>query len=141
MSYPPSFLSKSRWGIGKLERRRQPPPLIELLGVATVALLGIEIHSRLGKGVIDGVTWPSVGINDMRFSELASYLLRPTLDVPRPIILMCLRDLPGGHQNVFRALWHLVERVAQDLSEELARQFFYAVDKVFLRGQQWVSGP
>lgn len=50
---------------------------LSLLGASPVVLPPSEIYSALEKGVIDGSAWPTVGVREFRWTEVAKYLLRP----------------------------------------------------------------
>lgn len=53
-------------------------PMIKSLGGAPVNLPPGEIYTAMQKGVIDGFTIVSVGLEDYKFYEVAGYLARPT---------------------------------------------------------------
>lgn len=48
------------------------------LGASPVVLPPGEIYSALEKGVVDGAGWPSIGVREFRWTEVAKYLVRPT---------------------------------------------------------------
>lgn len=52
-------------------------PIVKALGGAAVGIAPGEIYSALEKGVVDGSTWPAIGITDYKWYEVTKYLLRP----------------------------------------------------------------
>jgi TRAP-type transport system periplasmic protein len=61
--------------------------LIRSLGGAPVVLPGGEVYSALEKGVVDGATWPVVGLVGMRWYEVAKQLVQPTYGVNHYLFL------------------------------------------------------
>jgi TRAP-type transport system periplasmic protein len=56
-------------------------PVIAALKASPVVLPPSEIYTSLEKGVIDGAAWPTIGVADARWYEVAKYLVRPTFGV------------------------------------------------------------
>ncbi|MSP52220.1 MAG: hypothetical protein EXQ91_07500, partial [Alphaproteobacteria bacterium] len=52
-------------------------PMMKALGVSTVAVAPAETYSALERGVVEGLTWPLVGVAEFRYHEIAKYLVRP----------------------------------------------------------------
>lgn len=64
--------------------------IVEMLrGVLTV-LPASEIYTGLEKGLIDGASWPIIGVLDYKWNEVANYLLRPGFGVNYEPIFMNL---------------------------------------------------
>jgi TRAP-type mannitol/chloroaromatic compound transport system substrate-binding protein len=55
--------------------------VLTALGASPVVLPPAEIYTSLEKGVVDGASWPVIGVQDYRWNEVAKYLLRPTFGV------------------------------------------------------------
>ena len=51
--------------------------VFSLLGASPVVLPPADVYSALEKGVVDGAAWPSIGVLDYKWNEVAKYLLRP----------------------------------------------------------------
>ena len=51
--------------------------VFSMLGASPVVLPPGEVYSALEKGVVDGAAWPSIGVIDYKWNEVAKYLLRP----------------------------------------------------------------
>lgn len=63
-------------------------PLLKALGAATVTIAPAEVYPALERGVVDGVAWPEMGIEERKFHEVAKYLLFPTYYEVRSSMLM-----------------------------------------------------
>jgi len=51
--------------------------MMKALGSATVAVAPAETYSALERGVVEGLTWPLVGVAEFRYHEIAKNLVRP----------------------------------------------------------------
>jgi TRAP-type C4-dicarboxylate transport system substrate-binding protein len=51
--------------------------VFSMLGASPVVLPPGEVYTALEKGVVDGAAWPSIGVLDYKWNEVAKYLLRP----------------------------------------------------------------
>jgi TRAP-type C4-dicarboxylate transport system substrate-binding protein len=51
--------------------------VVSLLRASPVVLPPAEVYSALDKGVVDGAAWPSIGVLDYKWNEVAKYLVRP----------------------------------------------------------------
>lgn len=51
--------------------------VFSLLGASPVVLPPGEVYTALEKGVVDGAAWPSIGVIDYKWNEVAKFLLRP----------------------------------------------------------------
>jgi len=63
-------------------------PLLKALGVATVTIAPAEVYPALERGVVDGVAWPEIGIEERKFHEVAKFMLFPTYYDVRSAMLM-----------------------------------------------------
>ncbi|KPQ05100.1 MAG: TRAP-type C4-dicarboxylate transport system, periplasmic component [Rhodobacteraceae bacterium HLUCCA12] len=80
---------------GDLEGRRIRGTLtysgvIEMLGGVVTVLSPSEIYTALERGVVDGASWPIIGMLDYSWYEVAPYLLRPAFGVNYEPIFMNL---------------------------------------------------
>jgi len=53
-------------------------PMLKALGAATVTIAPAEIYPALERGVVDGLAWPEMGIEERKFHEVVKYILLPT---------------------------------------------------------------
>src|SRR5690349_10811810 len=51
--------------------------VLALLHASPVVLPPGEVYTALEKGVVDGAAWPSIGVLDYKWNEVAKYLMRP----------------------------------------------------------------
>jgi TRAP-type C4-dicarboxylate transport system substrate-binding protein len=51
--------------------------VLALLHASPVVLPPGEVYTALDKGVVDGAAWPSIGVLDYKWNEVAKYLMRP----------------------------------------------------------------
>jgi TRAP-type transport system periplasmic protein len=65
--------------------------VLGMLGATIVVQPPGEVYSSLEKGVVEGATWPALGILGTRWYEVAKYLVRPTFGVSG-LMLMMNRD-------------------------------------------------
>jgi TRAP-type C4-dicarboxylate transport system substrate-binding protein len=63
-------------------------PLLKALGAATVTIAPAEVYPALERGVVDGVGWPEVGIEERKLHEVTKYMLFPTYYDVRSSMLM-----------------------------------------------------
>ncbi len=61
--------------------RRPTIPLLKALGASPVVLAPTDVYTSLEKGVVDGAAWPSVGVVDMKWSEVAKHYVQPFFGV------------------------------------------------------------
>jgi TRAP-type C4-dicarboxylate transport system substrate-binding protein len=61
---------------------------MNLLGATMVVLPPGEVYSSLEKGVVEGATWPALGILGTRWYEVAKYVVRPTFGVSSLMVMM-----------------------------------------------------
>lgn len=64
--------------------------VVEMLGGVLTVLPASEIYTGLEKGLIDGASWPIIGVLDYKWNEVAKYLLRPGFGVNYEPIFMNL---------------------------------------------------
>jgi TRAP-type transport system periplasmic protein len=65
-------------------------PLIKALGGAPVVIPPTDVYTAMEKGVVDGAAWPTVGVIEMKWTEVAKYYLRPSFGVSTLQIFMNL---------------------------------------------------
>jgi TRAP-type C4-dicarboxylate transport system substrate-binding protein len=100
-------------------------PLLKALGVATVTIAPAEVYPALERGVVDGIGWPEIGIEERKFHEVAKYMLFPTYYDVRSAQLMnraSFEKLPGDLQKL------LVETV-REVEEWGAKTFREEAEK------------
>jgi len=101
-------------------------PLLKALGAATVTIAPAEVYPALERGVVDGVAWPEMGIEERKFHEVAKYLLLPTYYEVRSTMLMnrgAFEKLPPQLQKILmEAVLEVEEWGARTWREEVARE-------------------
>jgi len=88
--------------------------VIAMLGASPVVLPGGEVYSALEKGVVDGAAWPASGVLNMRWYEVAKYLLRPSFGLNHYMILVNLNAwnrLTDAERNAMLAEGRKVEEI------------------------------
>lgn len=65
-------------------------PLIRALGGSPVVIAPSDVYTSLEKGVVDGAAWPTVGVLDMKWNEVAKFYVRPSFGVSTLQIFMNL---------------------------------------------------
>jgi TRAP-type transport system periplasmic protein len=83
-------------------------PLIKALGGVSVTLPFPDIYGALDKGVVDATAWPSTGILDAKWYEVAKYILRPTYGSVSVVI------------DVNMDAWNALPKDLQDLLQKTA---------------------
>jgi len=87
----------------KIRTVPQFTPLILALGGAPVTIAPGEVYTAMERGVVDAMAWPTSGIEDFKFYEVAKFMLLPAYYVNRYAILMnqrTLEKLPANLQKV-----------------------------------------
>lgn len=69
------------WAGRKIRGTKSYQKVIEDLGGSGVVIPAGETYSALEKGVVDGAAWPSTGILNFKWYEVANYRVRPTFGV------------------------------------------------------------
>jgi len=78
-------------------------PLIQALGGSPVVLPGGQVYSALERGVVDGACWPTLGVLDLKWHEVAKYYVRPSFGVSTLLVFMNLKKfnaLPAEQQKI-----------------------------------------
>lgn len=91
-------------------------PFMQALGASPVLMPAGEIYTALERGVVEGFTWPDVGIRLLKLDEVVRYKLYPTfwqVDISSLVNLDKWRSLPSDVQQV------MVES-AREVEQELA---------------------
>jgi len=66
-------------------------PLVEGLGASAVIMPPGEIYTALERGVVEGFTWPSIGIEGMKLYEVTCCMIKPFYWTVRTVLLMNLK--------------------------------------------------
>ena len=66
-------------------------PMIKALGGSPVVMGGGEIYSALEKGVIDAAAWGLTGVADLKWNEVAKYVVQPTFGSSSFLVFMNLK--------------------------------------------------
>lgn len=85
-------------------------PLVEGLGASPVIMPPGEIYTAMERGVVDGYTWPSIGVEGMKLYEVTCCMIKPFYWTVRTVLLMNAKawdKLTPQHQKV------LTEAVAE----------------------------
>lgn len=93
-------------------------PLLRALGAATVTLPPYEVYPALERGVVDGLGWSGIAIEEFRFQEVAKYMMMPLFYNVRLVLLM--------NQNAFDKLGPPLQKVLLETVREVddwGRQF------------------
>lgn len=107
-------------------------PFIEALGAEAVTLPPGEIFTALERGVINGFTWPFVGISALQFHEVARYQILPTYwqtDIITLINLDVWEGLSEAQQNVLTEAAIAVEGMTAEAYEELRAEELKILDE------------
>lgn len=91
-------------------------PLIRGLGGAPVVLPGGEVYSALEKGVVDGASWPALGAYDLKWHEVAKYMVRPTFGISTLLVLM--------NQNAWNKLTEVEKKALLDAGRKAEQRVF-----------------
>lgn len=78
-------------------------PMIKELGGTPTNISPAEVYSALEKGVVDGAAWGMVGVKDLKWNEVASYVTAPGFGTVGLIVFMNLDSyeaLPGETQTL-----------------------------------------
>ena len=97
-------------------------PFITALGAETVTLPGGEIFTSVERGVIDGFTWPYVGISAMQLHEVTGYQVTPIYwqnDIVELINLDVWEGLAESQQECMTEAAIALEGMTSELYEEL----------------------
>ncbi len=111
-------------------------PMIKALGGAPVVMGGGEIYSSLEKGVIDAAAWGLTGVADLKWDEVAKYLVRPSFGSASFLTFMNLKVWTGlspAQQKVFNDEAVKLESASIKRFDELAVEEFALLKK---RGMQ-----
>ncbi len=60
--------------------------VFKMLGASPVVLPPGEIYTSLEKGLVDGAAWPTFGMTNYRWNEVAKYLLRPAFGTTTQLV-------------------------------------------------------
>lgn len=111
-------------------------PMIKALGGSPVVMGGGEIYSSLEKGVIDAAAWGLTGVADLKWDEVAKYLVRPSFGSATFLTFMNLKAWTGlspAQQKVFNDEAVKLESSSIKRFDQLAVEEFAELKK---RGMQ-----
>ena len=97
-------------------------PLIKGLGGSPVVLAPTDIYTALEKGVVDGVAFPTVGIVDMKWSEVAKFYLQPSFGISTLQLFM--------NTNSFNKLSPEDKKVLLDVGRKIEQNVWKDFDKM-----------
>ncbi len=60
--------------------------IFKMLGASPVVLPPGEVYTALEKGLVDGAAWPTFGMSNYRWHEVAKFLLRPSFGTTTQLI-------------------------------------------------------
>lgn len=60
--------------------------VLKMLGASPVVLPPAEIYTSLEKGLVDGAAWPTFGMSNYRWHEVAKFLMRPAFGTTTQLI-------------------------------------------------------
>ena len=63
-------------------------PMLRGLGASPVVLAATDVYTALEKGTVDGAAWPSVGVVDMKWNEVAKHFVQPFYGISTLLIFM-----------------------------------------------------
>lgn len=97
-------------------------PLIKGLGGSPVVLAPTEVYTALEKGVVDGVAFPTVGIVDMKWTEVSKFYLQPSFGISTLQLFM--------NTNSFNKLSAEDKKVLQDVGRKIEQNVWKSFDKM-----------
>jgi TRAP-type transport system periplasmic protein len=84
--------------------------VVSLLHASPVVLPPGEVYSALEKGVVDGAAWPSIGVLDYKWNEVARYLMRPLFGSSSYYLLVNLAAWNGLSNRSRQCWWMKAEK-------------------------------
>lgn len=106
-------------------------PFVNALGAETVTLPPGEIFTSLERGVINGFTWPFVGISALQLHEVAGYQVLPTYwqtDIIELINLDVWEGLSQAQQDCLTEAAIAVEGMTAEAYEQLRAEELEVLD-------------
>jgi TRAP-type C4-dicarboxylate transport system substrate-binding protein len=97
-------------------------PLIKAMGGAPVVIPGGQVFSALEKGVVDGACWPTLGVLDFKWYEVAKYFVRPSFGVSTLLLMM--------NTAKFNALSAEEKKILMDAGKQLEVNVYAKFDKM-----------
>jgi TRAP-type C4-dicarboxylate transport system substrate-binding protein len=86
-------------------------PMVKALGGVPVVMGGGEVYSALEKGVIDAAAWGLTGVANLKWDEVAKYLVRPTFGSASMLLLM--------NQKSWAALTPAEQKILSDEAQKI----------------------
>jgi TRAP-type C4-dicarboxylate transport system substrate-binding protein len=97
-------------------------PLLKALGASPVVLAPTDVYTALEKGVVDGAAWPSVGVVDMKWPEVAKHYVQPFFGVSTLQLFI--------NTNTFNRLSAEDKKVLQDIGRKMEVTIWNEYDKM-----------
>jgi len=110
--------------------------VVSLLHSSPVVLPPGEVYSALEKGVVDGAAWPSIGVLDYKWNEVAKYLLRPLFGSSSYYLFMNLNSWKGLSKSQQTVLVDEGQKIGEFWDPEWLRLTKLEQDKLVATGSK-----
>jgi TRAP-type transport system periplasmic protein len=110
--------------------------VVSLLHASPVVLPPGEVYSALEKGVVDGAAWPSIGVLDYKWNEVARYLMRPLFGSSSYYLLVNLAAWNGLSKSQQTVLVDEGRKIGDFWDPEWLRLTKVEQDKLIAAGSQ-----
>lgn len=110
--------------------------VIDLLGGVMTVLSPAEIYTSLERGVVDGASWPIIGVLDYSWYEVAPYLLRPGFGVNYEPIFMNLDRWNSLSEEDQQIILEEARKVEDSWYEDAVRVWEEEEAELLSRGMQ-----
>ncbi len=97
-------------------------PLLKALGASPVVLAPTDVYTSLEKGVVDGAAWPTVGVVDMKWPEVAKHFVLPAYGISTLEIFV--------NTNAFNRLSPEDKKVLLDVGQKMEVRIWNEYDKL-----------
>lgn len=99
--------------------------LLEALGASYTNIPGTETYTALERGVVDGVSWPNVGVSDLGFNDHVRYQLKPYFWQTGTGIIMSTRiwdNMSDELKDIFEEVMIEVEQRSVEIMAEIIEE-------------------
>ena len=99
--------------------------MIKNLGGTPTNIAPAEVYSALEKGVVDGAAWGMVGVKDLKWNEVSSYLTAPGFGTVGLMVFMNLdayRNLSAENQQVLDDQCQALELASKETFDVIAAE-------------------
>jgi TRAP-type transport system periplasmic protein len=110
--------------------------VVSLLHASPVVLPPGEVYSALEKGVVDGAAWPSIGVLDYKWNEVAKYLLRPLFGSSSYYLFINLNTWKGLSKSQQAVLVDEGQKIGEFWDTEWLRLTKLEQDKLLAAGSK-----